>query len=560
MKRILIVQIARMGDLIQTSALLPALAQRGAKVDLLVSEAFADTARALPDVSRVFTLSLAEAVKPLWNNPSSLLKSYRLIRGLIDDLARGEYDRVLNLTHTDYSAALTALLGGREARGMTLDAEGRKMVIGSWAQYYFNAYINRIYNPFNLVDIHAGMAEVRPARRLKFEVNEGARIRAAALLQASKIGDGLLLGIIPGASSPEKTWGVDNFAAAFKVLLKQMPLQAIAMGAKSEEVLGEALAEQSGAVNLCGQTDVLTLAAVLERCALVISNDTGPMHLAAAVGTPVIDVSLGSAYAAETAPWGEGHWTLEPIIDCYPCQPRRHCDHCTCHRLLEPEAVAHLASAFLSDREPDIGEPAWQRARVSRTGFDADGWGELKPVAGSEMPERVILRQAFRELWKRSLSGVPAWSDCGNAKASSVGRRLQGALLSSPNGSLTGVLKAMEGLSSTARQGARTAEELSAVDVNNTDSKTVWRLGMVLREVDERLIREAFRTPWTAPMVTQFTFEKDGLTGPDLKSLATQTAELYRQLEDRALALPKWALGMLGAAQQSPAGSGISLC
>ena len=76
-----------------------------------------------------------------------------------------------------------------------------------------------------------------------------------------------------------------------------------------------------GGADLAGETDLLQLAAVLEHCRLLVTNDTGTMHVAAAVGTPVIAL-FGPTDPGVTGPWGEGHTVVKQEVNCSPCLKR----------------------------------------------------------------------------------------------------------------------------------------------------------------------------------------------------------------------------------------------
>src|SRR3989304_586171 len=73
--------------------------------------------------------------------------------------------------------------------------------------------------------------------------------------------------------------------------------------------------------DLTGKTGLLQLAALLERCQLLITNDTGTMHVAAAVGTPVVAL-FGSTNPTTTGPWGHGHTVVKKDVSCSPCLKR----------------------------------------------------------------------------------------------------------------------------------------------------------------------------------------------------------------------------------------------
>ncbi len=100
---------------------------------------------------------------------------------------------------------------------------------------------------------------------------------------------------------------------------------------------------------MTGKTGLLQLAALLERCTLLVTNDTGTMHVGAAVGTPVVAL-FGSTPPLVTGPWGEGHKVVRKDVPCSPCW-KRVCptDH-RCMDLITVDEVEEVASKKLEKR------------------------------------------------------------------------------------------------------------------------------------------------------------------------------------------------------------------
>jgi 3-deoxy-D-manno-octulosonic-acid transferase/heptosyltransferase-1 len=138
-------------------------------------------------------------------------------------------------------------------------------------------------------------------------------------------------------------WGDDNFGA----LLKQLPSDRVVLTGSAEDATRIEKLSQ-GCVNLAGKTDLAQLTEVYRRCAVVITNDSGPMHLAAAVGTPVVAV-FGPTDPALTGPYGKRHVVLRSGIPCSPCM-KPYCTHATrmeCMKLVTVEQVLAAAQRFL---------------------------------------------------------------------------------------------------------------------------------------------------------------------------------------------------------------------
>ena len=133
--------------------------------------------------------------------------------------------------------------------------------------------------------------------------------------------DGLLVALGPGAGSPNRMWPIGRFVEVGRRLTDQ-GARLVVMGGPGEEALGDELRRRVGGqlLDLTGRTTLRQSAAVLRRCSLFCGNDTGPMHLAAAVGIPVVEVSCHSHRGDDLhanspvrfGPWRVPHRILRP--------------------------------------------------------------------------------------------------------------------------------------------------------------------------------------------------------------------------------------------------------
>jgi len=147
-------------------------------------------------------------------------------------------------------------------------------------------------------------------------------------------GDKPLIGMNPGATyGLAKCWYPDRFGRLGERLAEKWQAKILLFGKEEERpVVHEILHHLgTGGIDLTGKTGLLQLAALLERCALLVTNDTGTMHVAAAVGTPVVAL-FGSTPPLVTGPWGEGHMVVRKNVPCSPCW-KRVCP--TDHRCME---------------------------------------------------------------------------------------------------------------------------------------------------------------------------------------------------------------------------------
>ncbi len=154
----------------------------------------------------------------------------------------------------------------------------------------------------------------------------------------------LLIGMNPGATYGQaKCWLPKRFGELGERVIKKWKATVLLFGKEEErpiarEILGH-LGE--GGIDLTGKTHLLQLAALLERCQLLVTNDTGTMHMGAAVGTPVLAL-FGSTDPSATGPWGDGHIVIRKDVPCSPCL-KRICP--TDHRCMELITVDEVEEA-----------------------------------------------------------------------------------------------------------------------------------------------------------------------------------------------------------------------
>lgn len=132
----------------------------------------------------------------------------------------------------------------------------------------------------------------------------------------------LRLGVCAGAEyGPAKRWPLERFADTILDVQDALPgIEVVLFGAPGEKTLGETLERmlEGQCENLVGKTSLKELTRELQRCHLVLTNDTGTMHLAAAFGVPVAAI-FGSTEPAWTGPLGDNHLVLRRHVECSPC-------------------------------------------------------------------------------------------------------------------------------------------------------------------------------------------------------------------------------------------------
>jgi heptosyltransferase-2 len=262
-------------------------------------------------------------------------------RGLAADVdaLRGRFDLGVLLPNS-FASALTPWRAGiperwgyaTDARGMLLTRSCRvpARVRGQSQVYYYRAMLEGL-----------GLAVEGPP-----DASLACPQEWAAQGQALLGDTGPWIGVNPGAFyGTAKRWPPERFAAAAALVARRIGASVAIVGAASERPLGEAIASQLAAPSrvLCGETTLAGLVGVLAQLRLLLTNDSGPMHLAAALGTPLVAV-FGSTDWVETAPVSERARVVREDTECAPCRLRE----CPIdHRCMTRVGVSRVAAAAL---------------------------------------------------------------------------------------------------------------------------------------------------------------------------------------------------------------------
>lgn len=409
-KQVLILNITRMGDLIQTVPLLARLEQEwpGVAIDLAIDTRLAPVAALLPGLRQVLTYDFHDFRKTPRPAPGAEMLSPELT-AWARSLAAIGYDRVINLTFTRWSGLLAAVIGAPDTRG-AVTAKGISILKNPWLAYVVDMHQFRRFNRFNVADLFAlggsGLGSHQPIRfTVSSQEVEWARTRVAA----SRTLGLPLVAVQVGASKAKKTWRPEYFGQTMAAVSRQTPCVFVLTGTASDVAdvavavtAYRAAGGTSECCNMVGQTDVHQLAALLQECQLMLASDTGPMHLAVGVGTPVINLSVGHVDFRETGPYGPGHWVVQPVLDCAPCDMAEACTHHQCKDLIVPEQVAELARHVLGVAPfPEY----WTGVCVYQAAIDADGLVCYQQRAGQHDAMTEWYGTFWRRFWYEQFTG-----------------------------------------------------------------------------------------------------------------------------------------------------------
>lgn len=340
----LVIQLARLGDFLQTTPLLAALG----KPHVLVTPAQAPLAQACRHLGKVIILDPATLEDAARSDEPERLRLARL-QGMMRPIWQEPFGEIYNLNLSALCASVAA--GWPRARRHGWHWQDGKMIGESWSSFMMGMVADRRLTRLHLTDILASYAtpDGPPLERLDHKVNCATRERATDLLPGGRP----LVALQLGANNDLRRWPMASYAALAKGLATQ-GAGIVLVGSSHERILGRRLKREMGPAgdavrDLMGYTDLPTLAAVLEASDLAISADTGTLHLATAVGARVLALFMGPAQVHETGPYGHGHLVLQARDNCGPCQENAPvCQgKAPCRNIITPQIALKASLALL---------------------------------------------------------------------------------------------------------------------------------------------------------------------------------------------------------------------
>ncbi len=249
--------------------------------------------------SAVFGLCLDLDRVLLYDRPSDLLQA-----------VRGSYDVTIDSEQWHrLSAVIARMTRSPVLIGYTTNERSR--LFSHPVRYSHDDYETVSF--FNLME-PLGVYDRGTAERFLNPPEESAAVAAHLL---ADLGSAPFVTIFPGASIPERRWGADRFRKVAH-WLSAFGLQVVVVGGNDDQQQGEAIVAGGSGLNLAGRTSLVETAAVIDRSALLVSGDSGVLHIAVGLGKPTVSL-FGPGRSEKWAPRGDRHIVINKQLPCSPC-------------------------------------------------------------------------------------------------------------------------------------------------------------------------------------------------------------------------------------------------
>ena len=434
MPEILVIQLARLGDLVQTAPLLQSLKSLPAnRVSLLLDQGLAVGAEGSVPADEIIPIDL----KALHNvvNGRNTVEDYRKVSVSLKRLQSCRFEKVYNLNHANLNYGILSRINSGEVIGFRPGKKADSVVCSPAFRILFNQSHHRKYARMHLADLFRLLHEQPvlpefPLWKVKPSWTAGTANRSQPNMRtvvrgmrsnysqsketgkvfAKSISDELtdngfkhIVALHIGAGAEIRKWGAEKFAHTAGLIRQSAPAGFIIVGNDKQEaeIFKSRLSNFQGIIDLTGRTDIDRLAGALEVSDLVISSDSGPLQLAAAVGTKTLGLYFISAFVHETGPMGSGHYVIQALPECAPCNEEQPaCMDLHCKDWITPDLTAQTAVSILNGK-PLEGINPHSDVSIYHSAMDKDGQ-IYQLIAGDVFKEYGAF---YRELWFRMMQG-----------------------------------------------------------------------------------------------------------------------------------------------------------
>jgi len=319
-KKALVVKPSSLGDVVHSLPFLHSLKKcfPGLRVHWVIAEPLKDLLEGHPLIEKLWVIK-----KDNWKKPARIFETLSEFKALSKNLKKERFDIAFDLQGLLRSGIIIKSSGAKVRVGFKEAREGGHLF-----------YTHKVEGGkgIHAVERYLKLAEsIAPGVLCQTEI-EFPLIRAKDFTPPFKE----YAVLAPGARWASKRWPAGDFGK----LAAMLPLKSVIIGSNSEKALADEVARTSGgnAVSFAGKSGLKELVELIRQARFMVTNDSGPMHIAAALGVPVFAV-FGPTDPALTGPYGKGmRVVLREKADCAPCR-NRDCPDMKCMRAITPERL-----------------------------------------------------------------------------------------------------------------------------------------------------------------------------------------------------------------------------
>lgn len=343
-KHILVVKLSSIGDVVHSLPFLEAIKAKfpNARIDWLVEEASLQILKGHPALDRIIVSHRKEWQKTFFKGMRCLSVLREAIK-LLSEVRERRYDLVVDLQGLFKSGIMVGLSRGERKIGMVGAREGgglflnEKPVPVDYAQHAVDRYMEVAeYLGCNIA-----------SRKGEIPVFDADKVQIDKLFNSSGLENRPVVAMNPIARWKTKLWYGESFASLADRLYEELSCRIIFTGSEQDRAVIEDIVGmmKKNPINLAGQTSLKELAYLYSTCNILVTTDTGPMHIAAAMGCRVIAL-FGPTDPLRTGPYDGGHKVIKSEIECSPCFKKK-CEHMTCMKQIQVEKCFEVIKEML---------------------------------------------------------------------------------------------------------------------------------------------------------------------------------------------------------------------
>ena len=345
--RFLIIRLSSIGDVLHCTPVARALktALPDCHITWITGEIPSDMLKANPYIDEVYIWARERWEKHL--RRGEVAPAWKLWQQLRQDLQARNFDIALDI-HGQFLSGMVASASNAPRRiGMSNTRELNSLFMNEIAPHsvsdvhVIQKYLS-VLKPLGITSSDYAMTLHLPAESVAFA---NSFLRDNGVKPQDRI-----IAINPGTTWQSKNWPAESYAAAIKAL--QPNGHILLCGGPADQALGESIVRDSGVplINAVYKTSLLQLAALISRCTVLVTGDTGPLHMAIALGIPTVSI-FGPTDPKRFGPLTSEHVVLEEQLDCRPCH-KMQCPqkHLSCLYSLSPDRVITAVEMLLHDQ------------------------------------------------------------------------------------------------------------------------------------------------------------------------------------------------------------------